>query len=214
MATFRATVLVFREQELSQDALSKRLADATRRARDELIEQGKASPRYRTFVDGRESQDVDHVKTAILYEFDYLADAIGFLIGYLRTASPVASGRYRDSFMIAIDGRPVRATEFDPTKVPQDAEVIIYNPQPYSRKVDTQLIGTKRLHYDVPQWLFENAAAAARRRFGNRASIKRVYNVNFLGKYLLRREQRRPNGRIARKVGTPVESPCIVISPL
>jgi hypothetical protein len=106
-------------------------------------------------------------------------------------ARPVRGGTYRDSFQYAVSAggngtakryigsRIIRPDGFDPQKVGADVdEVILFNRQPYSRKVDVQLAGLRKLRFEVPEGLFDDAAAAVRRRFPTLAA-RRVYTMSF-----------------------------------
>lgn len=219
MASFRETLTLYKSKELSSAALSLRLATATADYRDSLIRAGRASPKYETYVDGSRSDNMNTVKRSILIDFDYGSDAAGFVLGYLIAGSPERSGRYAKSFMVSVNGAPgIPAAQFDATKTDSQSTIIIYNTQPYSRKVDVQMIGTRRLRYKSQQFLFQAAVDQAKKRFGNQANIVRIYNVNFLGKYVTKVHQFRLTGKnagkIARPAGTSIDSPCVRISPI
>lgn len=208
MSALRQQLQVFADKALSEDARSALLAKVARQTLADLQASGRASPRYRVFVDGREGASEDEVSGrngVILYDFNYTSDAAAFALGYLQARAPSASGTFRDSFMVAIDGRPVPAASFRPDSVPPAAEVMIYNPEPYTRKIDVQLVGNRVLHYSVPPGMFSDAARATRARFGNAVKVKRTYNINFPGKWVLRRGEKR---------GDYAHSPALVISPL
>ena len=187
MSAFRESVRVFVAEHLTPAARSAKLAEAARRGVAELVASGRAPPKYRTFVDGAEGRDVATVRREVLYEFAYLGPAIEFALAFLIARSPAKSGRYRAGFVVAVNGRPIPARQFIPRQVPPGAEILIYNVEPYSRKVDMQLIGSKRLRYSVPDGLFDDAAQAVRRRFGNTVSAKRLYTVKFPGQAHTRR---------------------------
>lgn len=184
-ATFSSTTLT----KLVQDGLapavqSKILADFARAGVAELIASGRASPKYKRFVNGTEGLLEDAVKPdgTIAYRFGYMGEVAVFALEFLKARSPVRSGKYRDSFIVAVNGRPISQANFAPDSVPNDAELYIYNSQPYSRKVDVQLVGKKPLKFSVPPRLFEDAAAAVRGRFGNLVTAQRLYTLDFSGK--------------------------------
>jgi hypothetical protein len=212
MSALRQQVTAFVDQNLSPAARSATLARLAVQMRDGLISAGRASPVYRTFVDGREGAPEASVRGAgggvILYRFSYAAQAALFALGFLRARSPSASGRFRESFYLGINGRFVPAAQFNPDAVSADAEIVIGNTQPYSRRVDVQLVGGHRLHYSVPAGLFDDAARAVRSRFGGAVTAKRVYSIEFPGRYVLKGEGRAKSGR-----GTKVDSPALVITP-
>lgn len=198
---------IFVDEELGPAARSARLAQAAREGVANLIREGRASPNYRRFVDGQEGAQEATVKPdgVIVYEFSYIAEVIIFALAFLRARSPVASGRFRESFVVSIDGRPIPAAAFNPRSVPLAAEVIIYNSQPYGRKIDVQIVGGKPLRFSVPAGLYADAVRAIRRQFGNAMTAERLYSINHPGQYILRRGKKR---------GQRVQSPALVISPL
>lgn len=192
-ATFSTTTLTkLIEQGLDPAVQSKILADFARSGVADLIATGRASPKYKRFVNGTEGLLEDAVKPdgTIAYRFGYMGEVAAFAIEFLKARSPVRSGKYRDSFIVAVNGRPIPAANFVVDSVPNDAELYIYNPQPYSRKVDVQLVGKKPLKFSVPPHLFENAAAAVRGRFGNLVTTQRLYTLDFAGKWVTKKQRK------------------------
>lgn len=200
--------------ELSPAARSAKLAEFARQGVAGLVASGRASPTYCRFVDGAEGAQESAVRPngLIEYQFSYIADVVLFALVFLRARSPVgpgapksreAPGPFRDAFMVGVDGRPVPAASFQPRSVPLNAEIIIYNRQPYSRKIDVQLVGRKSLHFSVPPGLFDDCVRAVRRRYGNTVTAKRVYNIEHPGKWMRRR------GKLK---GQKIQSPAIIIA--
>lgn len=212
MSVFRLATKVFVDKELSVEARSARLAAAARAGVADLISTGRASPNYRRFVDGREGAQEETVNGrdgVILYEFSYIAETVAFALAFLRGRSPRSGSAkkdprypnaYRDCFVVAVDGRPIPAASLNPRSIPLNAEIMIYNSQPYSRRVDVQFDGKKSLKFNVPPGLFDDAARAVRARFGNTATAKRLYSVTFPGGYV-------------RKTGQRTDSPALIITP-
>lgn len=202
-ATFRQQVRLFADRTLSPAARSALLAAEAKRRLADLIESGRASPGYRRFVDGVEGAREEQAQRVIVYEFSRTGEAAEYALGFLRGRSPSESGRFRDSFVASVDGsRPIAAASFDPAKVPPGAEVAILNTRPYGRKIDVQVAGGRRLRFSVPEGLYEDAARAVRRRFGNAVSARRVYTLRFPGQYTLRG---------GKRAGTRVETPALII---
>lgn len=183
------TVMV--DQGSSPAARSKFLADYARKGVAELIASGQASSKYKRFVDGQEgaAEDVVRPNGVIAYQFGYLGEVVTFAVEFLRARSPVKNRKYQDSFVVAVNGRPIPATMIVAESIPPDAELYIYNDQPYARKVDVQLIGTRKLTYSVPPGLFDDAARAVKGRFGNLVTVERVYTLNFPGKWITRKQR-------------------------
>jgi hypothetical protein len=204
-AAFRRSVDVFLARALSPQQQSAALAQAAKAGVADLIRSGRAPEQYRRIVDGREGAAEESVRPdgVIVYRFDQMAAAAAFALGFLQQRSPRDSGAYRASFYLGLDGRFVPAARFNPVTMGEVSEIVIGNMQPYSRKLDVQLVGGQSLRVSVPSGIFSDAAAAVRRRFGNSVTAKRVYTMRFPGQYLL---------RAGRNQGRPVESPALVIS--
>lgn len=222
-AAFRRQVHAFVDRTLSPEAQSKRLAQIARRELDGLVSAGRASKSYRRFVDGREGAAEETVAPAphgrIVYRFNHLGAVVTFALSFLKQRSPAPSGRaarpaqgkhgaYRDSFYVGVNGRFILAANFNPDAVSPGAEIVIGNLNAYSRKVDVQLVGLESLAFSVPAGLFDDAVTAIRARYGSLVTVKRVYTMSFPGQYLLKRAQRH-----RRRIGKPVESPALIITP-
>lgn len=131
-ASFR-TVLV---GKLSGPEAQRKVARIAREFRDGLIASGRASGAFNTTVNGVDGAAEETVRPAggvILYRFNGMAAAVDFALDYVRARSPMLTGRYRNSWMVWVDGRPFASA---PAKIPAGAEVFIVNMQPYSRKID------------------------------------------------------------------------------
>ena len=207
-STFRQSIRVFVDANLSPAAQSARLAGAARTAVADLVASGQAGPRYTTYVDGQAGADESRVKPrgVILYEFSSIGDAAEFAVTFLIARSgPAVSGAYRAGFVVAVNGRPIPARMFRKASVPPDAEVLIYNVEPYSRKIDVQLSGGRRLKYRTPPNLFDDAARAVKGRFGNSVAARRLYTIRFAGQATIRR------GKAAGRI---VDSPALVLTSL
>lgn len=206
MSALRQQVSVYIDANLAPAARSAKLAQIARAGRDDLIATGRASPYYQTFVDGARGAAEESVRPGgtILYQFGYVATAAVFALNFLRARSPVASGRYRGSFYLGVNGRFIPASQFQPKSVPPDAEIVIGNTQPYSRKIDVQADGDRPLHFSVGPGLFDDAVRATRSAFARTITAQRVYDYNFPGKYLLQRTSSRGD--------THVQSPALILS--
>jgi len=213
MPRVRATFQAFIDQHLAPPARSAMLAQAARQMLSDLQRQGAVGESYVRIVDGVRDAPESAVRGTgggeIRYLFTYIGDAAAWAVEFLRARSPVGRiarrGKvpYRDSFIVGINGRFVDARSLNPRSVPPDAEIIITNTQPYNRKVDVQLVGTKRLSFSVPPGIYNDCVRAVKRQFPVIAPY-RVYTVKFTGQYILRTGPKR--GRL-------VESPAIVFGP-
>jgi hypothetical protein len=202
-SAFRRQVSVFIDRNLTPAAQSSLLARTAIEGRQDLIRTGRAPDSYRTIVDGREGVPEAQVKPQgmIVYRFNLLGEAAVFALAFLRARSPVKSGAFRESFWVAVDGRPFSQKTFDPEKVGAAKELILYNLAPYSRRVQVQFDGGRRLRFSVPPDMFGDALVAVRRRFPTLV-VSQLYRIRAPGLYVLK------NGRRAGKV---VDSPALVI---
>lgn len=207
-SAFQRSVDVFLSRDMSDAVLSAALADVAESSVAEMVRSGQASARYTRTVDGREGAPAASVKPsgAIVYRFSYLGEVAAFALGYLVERSPSLSGDFKRSFFLGIstssggNGKFVRAANFNPDAVTSDVEeIIIGNTQPYNRLVDVQLAGGQRVRFKVPGEIYDGAAKAVKRRFGNFVDAYRRYDVRFPGQYTLRGDK-------------PVQSPALVIS--
>jgi hypothetical protein len=203
--TFRRAVKVFIDTNLTPAARSAALAAYAEKTVNDLVQSGKASPRYRQFVDGVEGASPLNVRRVIADQFAYTGDAAVFALEFLRGRVPVRSGRFRDSFIVAVEGKPTPGLQFDARQAGATSTIIIYSPLPFERKIDVQLAGKTTLHFSGPSGMFNDAVREVRGRFGNSVRVARVSNIKLPGAYLLRG---------TRDKGTPVQTPALIISPL
>lgn len=196
---------VFIAAHLSPQAQARALAEAAKRDVAQLIAAGRASPDFTRFVDGRQGAAEETVRAGgtIAYRFAYAGEVAAFALAFLRQRAPVGQGTYRESFYLGLDGRFVPAAQFNPATMGEVAEIVIGNTQPYSRKVDVQLVGGQALQFSVPAGLFEDAATAIQRRFGRLVTARRRGTMRFPGQY------RATEGA---RAGRLVESPAVIIT--
>ncbi|MBB3264058.1 hypothetical protein FHW79_001673 [Azospirillum sp. OGB3] len=221
-AAFRRSLQVFANRTLSPAAQSAHLAQVAKTELAGLVQSGRAPASHRRFVDGREGAPEEAVGPApsgrIIYRFNHLGAVCTFALSFLVNRSPERTGRFRKGFYLGIDGKFVPMAQFNPAALTADVrQVVIGNIEPYSRKVDVQLVGGEPLSFSVPAGLFEDAVQAIKARFGVLVDVKRVYTMSFPGQYILQTEQHhrsgRYQGRSRKRAGKPVESPAIIITP-
>lgn len=233
-AEIRRTVDVFIDKALSPAARSAALARAAREGVAELVRSGQASPTYRVFVDGVEGAAEERVKPegVITYLFGNLNVAAQFGLSFLKARSPAKSGRYRESFAFAfftsggvaltgpgrdrrgrftsqdgkvVGGRMVPADQVNFAKITGDVtEIVIFNRQPYSRRVDVQMDGRQPIKFNVAPDLFTDAAREINKRFGGSVEASRIYSITFPGQYVVKGGNR---------PGQRVQSPALIIHP-
>lgn len=135
-ATFNRSLRLFVDRNLGPDALRAEMARRAIAARDELIARGEAPPRWRRYVDGKPDAPETSVRLdgAILYRFNLTGEAAQAALDLCRSTSPVRSGRFRDSWLVLSDDKPWKQAL---TELPAEARIVIVNPQPYARKIET-----------------------------------------------------------------------------
>lgn len=185
---------VFYDQNLSPAAQSAHLATVARGELARLISAHQFPDSYQRFVDGNRGASEDTVRPdgTILYEADVLADAVQFAMTYLvaRTV-PSDTGRLNRGWQVAIgeNGRFIPFRQFVGTSLPYGATVTLFNDTPYWRKVETGLIGTRKLKYSIPPDIIEDACVAISERFSGSVSASRKYSISYTG------QQRQKRGR-------------------
>lgn len=144
---------------LSQEAISAALAKMAKDELAKVIQSGEGSRFYERYVNRVKDAPEESVSAPgpIVYEFVWWQAVINEALSGLREYSPRKSGRYQDSFIVLADQRPV--TNFD--EISADAEIIITNVQPYTRKIQ---VGAMKM--SVPPRLFERSRQRMFRRFG------------------------------------------------
>lgn len=208
---FRRNIELFAERALGAEARSALLARVARERLAELQASGAAPRFYTRFVDGVEGAPEAAVRPdgVILYRFRFLANAAAFALSYLQARSPVRGGSFRAGFYLGIGGdaegdggRFARAADFVPAAVTGGVRsIVIGNVEPYNRRVDVQMDGTRRIRFSVPADMYAEAARAVMARFPG-IQARRNYTRIFPGQYQLRTGPRK---------GKPVHSPVLLI---
>jgi hypothetical protein len=183
-------------------------------ARSELrkAQSAGASRIYQLYVNGRPaaSEYEVHAPGPIVYQFSLWGEIITFAISELQRRSPVQSGRFRNSFIVIVNGKLSEPG----VDVAAASEVIITNFQPYLRKAEGGVLSTKRFA------IFDGTKRALARRFGNegRGSFGYLFETKWLNiangvhpkiPYILKRNQGR---RKDRQAGMPITYPSVVMS--
>lgn len=142
--------------DLEPEAINAALAKFARQELARAISEG-ASPVYDRFVNGREGLPEEAVQAPgpVVYEFINWPLIVSTALEELRRRVPSRSGRYAASFMVLSNQTPVS----DFRTIPAEAEVIIFNTQPYTRKMEAGGNKTGRRHIDLTK-------ASLSRRFG------------------------------------------------
>ena len=195
---------------IAPEAVNRALANF---ARSELqkAQSAGAGRSYQLYVNGRPASSEFEVEAPgpIVYLFSMWPEVIDFAIAELKRRSPVRTGRFRESFIVVVNGNIVPSGKM----IDATAEVIVTNFQPYIRKAEAGLLGTKRFA------IFDGTKRALARRFGNegRASYGFLFETKWLNigagvhpgiPYVLKRSQGR---RKDRQAGMPISYPAIIM---
>lgn len=196
---------------IAPENVARELAEFAKAELADAIGRGEGSPVYDRYVNGALGAPESAVVPPgpILYDFIWWQEIVALALQYLVERSPVRSGRYKRSWLVMVDGRPAP----DPAGIPLDAEVIIVNDQPYSRKVD---VGHMKM--SVPPHIIEDARQAVMRIFGNMLTARRTL-VELPGGYVLKGRFHKGAGASARKglrkdtqAGQPMTYPALVLA--
>lgn len=211
-----AQVKVFIDNNLSPAANRKRLVDTAILARERLIADGQASKIYQTYVDGNAQANEANAQHVIRYKFDYMKVAVQDALAKLISMAPVAGptgnrkktpGSYRDSFMISNGAAAFPAAQFNFDTLENGVTILIYNNQPYGRKVDTRTIGNKEMSFSSGEkFLFAKTASYMRSKYGQGVAVQRLYSVTVAGQWV------RTTGKKRGGVGRLVEYPALEIT--
>ncbi len=195
---------------IARDAINKALADFARSELSRAIA-GGASRNYQLYVNGRLARSEDEVIAPgpIVYQFSLWAEIIAYAISQLQRRSPVRTGRFRNSFIVVVNGQ-VTSPDND---IAANSEVVVTNFQPYVRKAEAGLLGTKRFA------IFDGTKRALARRFGNegRGGAGYLFETKWLNisagvhpeiPYVLKHSQ----GRKDRQAGMPISYPAVIMS--
>lgn len=190
--------------------IARETAAFARRDRDTRIAAEQFPPRFETFVNGQRDAAEETIRPGgvIFYRGLLLGPAIAFALAEWQRRAPVRSGRYRDTLAVGIsrggvEGTAIAADRFRADAVMADAtEAFLFSPQPYGRRVDVQLDGTRPIRFSVPEGIVSDVAEAVRRRFPG-VNALRLYTVRWPG------AQRRKR---ADGAGTMIHYPGVQIS--
>ena len=163
--------------------LASELAKEARASLAEVQSSGQAPKTYTKYINGRKGAQEESVvfPGPIVYQFEWLTEAVRYSLTYARARSPVRSGRYARAWFAMVNGIHVK----DPTSIPPGAEVIITNDVPYARKVE---VGAMKM--SVPPGIIEDMRQAVQRRFGDTVIAKKTF-IRLAGGYRLRKKNRR-----------------------
>ncbi|CAA2142749.1 hypothetical protein [Hyphomicrobium sp. ghe19] len=211
MATVSGTIETFARdikiatQDLSPEAVAASLAGMAKEALAEAVASGEGSPVYERYVNGVRGAAEETVipPGPIIYVFLHWPTIIATALEELRKRVPVRSGRYARGFIVLANGRIVQRYD----EIDGEAEVLIFNVEPYTRKMEVGANKTGARH-------FEKARGAVQRQFKNVARCEVSYLDIQTGvapgvPWILRRNAGR---RKDRRSGMPISYPALVIN--
>jgi len=189
--------------DLEPAAINAALAKFARQELAKAISAG-ASPNYDKFVNHRHGVPEETVQAPgpIIYVFNNWPLVINAALEELRRRGPRArSGLFASSFIVIVGGRLVN----DFKSIPAEAEVIIVNATPYSRKAEVGRLGIPRRR------LFDGTKNALSRRFRDAFRFETQFlnigpGVHPMIPYRLK------HGRRGRGAGQPMTYPALVIN--
>ncbi|HBF30858.1 hypothetical protein [Rhizobium sp.] len=132
---------------LEPGAINAALAAFAKKELQRVISSGQASTTYERYVNGRSGAAEETVKAPgpIVYQFVNWPLLIRDAISELKTRVPVKSGRYAGGFMVIANQAVVR----NYAAIPVNAEVIIINVRPYTRKMESGANKTGKRHFEA-----------------------------------------------------------------
>lgn len=196
---------------IAPENIARELAAFARSELSKSIQDGEASERYDKYVNGNLGAEEETVVPPgpILYVFQWWREVVEFALQTLVERSPEKSGRYKQSWFVMTPGGRVRS--FD--QIPINADVVICNDQPYSRKID---VG--HMVMSVPPGVVEDARKIVLSRFGNLITARRTM-IPLPSGYVLKghfRRGYRPHARTKLRqdtqAGAAMTYPALVMS--
>lgn len=181
----------FRQQfQIAADGVAEEVRQrhiaAAREKLDDALKARPVKPAVLQIVDGRENAPLADVKFpgVILFRLGVLQEVGRAALVLAQKLSPVASGRYRSSWMALVDGKPRDIGE-GTAPIGPDSRVVIVNPQPYARKIQrkgARLVG-------IPPGIVERVANAVRAAYPKSLRVSVAY-VDVSGFAEMRRVRR------------------------
>ncbi len=188
--------IAFATKGISPEMLSSELAKFAKAELAKVIQSGQASPIYERYVNSQKGAPEESVKVpgTIVYVFQQWDRVIKFALEQLRAASPRRTGRYEAGHHVLVNNVPV--TEF--SKIDVDAEVVITNRQPYTRKIESGVI--------LPGHVYDKAYKATRRAF-QQFDVKTRF-IDLPSPYILKLG----GARRGRRAGDALTYPALILS--
>lgn len=181
----------------------KMLVDHAREKRDALIKEGRASPSFITYVDGREGADERTVSPdhgIIRYVFSNIASAVAFARAMAISSSPRLDGDFHRKWFVFVNGSLWRK---DLASIPSGATANVMNLSDYARIIE---VG-QRTKLGLGHKLVQKVVANTKRRFKG-MRIELMF-MEISGGYTLKTTSGR---RKSQQAGAHITYPSIRIS--
>jgi hypothetical protein len=196
-------VITLQLERFSPEEAKRRHIAVARRGLAAFMARQASRPGVTLEVDGHAATSEDEVKPfgVIVYRLTRMRKIALFALAKAIEISPVREGRYKKSWFVMVNDQRVA-----PDQIPQGAEVVITNDQPYARKIHVGAKGFKRY---VPPGIVEKVRQMVIREYGNQVDVQ-IQFVTLAGGYVLRKLQ--GSGK-DRQPGAPLTYPALVITP-
>lgn len=170
--SFAVELEQFVRDEASVDQVRSVLIQDLHAERDSLIAAGQASPVWQRTVNGERNAPEESLRVGgeILYNFSDISLAAAYALDLARQKSPVASGLYRDSWVLLVGGE-IWPHELE--YLPVNVEVTITNPMPYARKID---VGAMEM--TVPPGIVEAVRQAVFKKYPDMTIWRKFINLS------------------------------------
>jgi hypothetical protein len=217
----------------AREAAQKRLVQVARQGHARIMAEQTArsgiAPDWDAYANTPGNPNLDSVVLPgpIVFRYRYHREIIVAALDMLRQASPVQSGKYRNSHTLFIDFQAVKAI---PERLVAGQDVMISNPVPYARRLEVgKRTDGRPFVFQVDPHIYERVAYDLKAKFGRVARIEFTY-ADLPGAWVIKgrlpqrywttRAARTASGRKAvfrkryQKAGSKVRAPAIVISAL
>lgn len=142
---------------MEPEAINQAVAAFAKQELHRVIAEGIASPEYERYVNAVAGapEEAYRAPGAIVYQFTNWPLVIRAALDELQKRAPRKSGRFAASFIVIAGGQIVSSFR----TIPAEAEVIILNFQPYTRKAETGLLKQPK------RYVFDGTKRSLARRF-------------------------------------------------
>lgn len=223
LAALRRTITVEWPQQRDRDAKAL-LIRVARDGIDRIVREQTSRAGIPPSVDAYANQPGRPIEQVVLpgpivARFGYFREIVEYGLDELRRASPVQSGRYRDSHVVLVNGQQVDVV---PNRLKDTDVIALVNPVPYARRLE---IGKTKSGRDfvlqVPNRIYERVAKQKLiPRYRNVASISFGY-LELTGAHVIKGRLPSHYGigggnkrKRRQQIGKPIKAPAIFIKAL